>query len=50
MLDALPQIFSFFQSMVTKYWDVMVASSVLAGFLALAILDKMFHIFDIIRK
>lgn len=50
MLDAMPQIWDFFQTIVLEYWELIVGSSVLAGFLALAVLDRMFNIFDIIRR
>lgn len=50
MLEAMPEIFEFFQSLVIKYWNLIVGSSVLAGFLALAVLDRIFNIFDIIRR
>lgn len=50
MLEYLPQIFEFFVSIIQQYWVVVTGSSVLAGFAALAVLDRMFHIFDIIRR
>lgn len=49
MLEQLPLIWNFFTDMISRYWAVAAASSVLAGFLALAILDRIFNIFDIIR-
>ena len=50
MLDALPEIFDFFKSLVREYWILITGSSVLAAFLALAVMDRIFHIFDIIRR
>lgn len=50
MLEALPQIWTFLQSLFIDFWVLIVGSSVLSGFLALAVLDRMFHIFDIIRR
>lgn len=50
MLEALPQIAGFFISVLQEYWLLYTGCSVLAGFLALRILDRIFHIFDIIRR
>lgn len=50
MLDALPQIFDFFKNLVREYWILITGSSVLAAFLALSVMDRIFHIFDIIRR
>ena len=50
MLDALPEIFDFFKSLVRQYWLLITGSSVLAAFLALTVMDRIFHIFDIIRR
>lgn len=49
MLEALPDIWDFFQQVVAQYWSVIMASSVLAGFFTLAVLDRVFHIFDILK-
>lgn len=50
MLEQLPEIVDFFTDLVQRYWILITGSSVLAGFLALAVLDRIFHIFDIIKR
>ena len=50
MLEALPEMVDFFMSMIRQYWTAITGCSVLAAFLALAVLDKIFHIFDVIRR
>lgn len=50
MLDSLPQIWDFFYNTVTQYWKVITSCSVLAGFVTLAILDRLFNIFDILKR
>lgn len=49
MLDSLPLIFDYIVSMIQESWTLMTGCSVLAAFLTLRILDRMFHIFDVIR-
>ena len=49
MLEALPEMVDFFMSMIRQYWTVITGCSVLAAFLALAVIDRIFHIFDDIR-
>lgn len=50
MIEALPEIWAFFSDLVRQYWVLITGCSVLAGFFALAVLDKIFHIFDILRR
>ena len=50
MLDVLPEIFDFFKYLVHQYWILTTGSSVLAAFLALSVMNRIFHIFDIIRR
>ena len=50
MLEALPEMVEFFMSMIRQYWSLITGCSVLAAFLALAVLDRIFHIFDVIRR
>ena len=50
MIEALPQIWDFFSWLVSQYWGLITTCGILAGFFALAVLDKMFHIFDILRR
>lgn len=50
MLEALPEMVDFFMSMIQQYWTVITGCSVLAAFLSLAVLDRIFHIFDVIRR
>lgn len=50
MLEVLPEIWDFFQGIVVQYWNVIMASSVLCGFFTLAVLDRVFHIFDILKR
>ena len=50
MLEALPEMVDFFLSIIRQSWTVITGCSVLASFLALAVLDRIFHIFDVIRR
>lgn len=50
MLDALPQMVEFFMSLIRQYWALITGCSILAAFLALTVLDRIFHIFDVIRR
>lgn len=50
MLEALPQITTFLADVFQRFWVLITGCSVLAGFLALAVLDRIFHIFDILRR
>ena len=50
MLESLPLIFAYIISTIQQSWTLMTGCSVLAGFLALAVLDRLFHIFDVIRR
>ena len=50
MLEVLPEIWDFFQGIVVQYWNLIMASSVLGGFFTLAVLDRVFHIFDILKR
>lgn len=50
MIQSLPEIWDFFSWLVQKYWGLVTTCGILAGFFALAVLDKMFHIFDILRR
>lgn len=49
MLDSLPMIATFFWQILTDVFDLYTTSSVLAGFFALWLLDRMFGIFDVIK-
>lgn len=50
MLEALPEMVNFFMYTIDRCWGVITRCSVLAAFLTLAILDRIFHIFDVIRR
>lgn len=50
MLEALPEMVDFFMSIIRQYWTAITGCSILAAFLALAVLDRIFHIFDVIRR
>lgn len=50
MLEVLPQIAGFFWDLVRQFWTLQTTSSVLAGFFTLWILDRMFGIFDVLKK
>lgn len=50
MLQSLPDIVSFLFSSLTSIFNIYVTSSVLAGFFCLWILDRLFHIFDILKR
>lgn len=50
MLEAMPQIFDYVKTVCLQYWEIVLGSSVLAGFFALRVLDRMFNIFDILKR
>lgn len=50
MLDQLPLIWEFFVGIVNQYWGLVTTCGILSAFFALKVLDKIFHIFDIIRR
>lgn len=50
MLDSLPLIAAFFWEVLSKIFDLYTTSSVLCGFFVLWLLDRMFGIFDILKK
>lgn len=50
MLDELPLIADFFWTLCGQIFDLYTASSVLAGFFVLWLLDRMFGIFDILKR
>ena len=50
MLEALPEMVNFFMSIIQQYWGLITGCSVLSAFLTLAVLDRIFHIFDVIRR
>lgn len=50
VIEYLPEIASFFFGFIKDYWIAASASSVLAGFLALAVIRKILRIFDIIKR
>lgn len=50
MLQALPAIFSFFLDFLSRIFNVYVTSSVLCGFFVLWLLDRVFGIFDILKR
>ena len=50
MLEALPEMVNFFMSIIQQYWGLITGCSVLAAFLSLSVLDRFFHIFDVIRR
>lgn len=49
MLEALPLISAFFFDLAQKYWVLITGCSVLAGFLALAIVRRILRVIEIIR-
>lgn len=49
MLEALPDITVFFFDLAQKYWVLITGCSVLAGFLALAIVKRILRVLEIIR-
>lgn len=50
MLDALPAIANFFWTLCGQIFDLYTTTSVLAGFFVLWLLDRMFGIFDILKR
>lgn len=50
MLDAMPEIFDFVKNVCLQYWKIVLGSSVLAGFFSLRVLDRLFNIFDILKR
>lgn len=50
MLEVLPAIADFFWQLCGEIFDLYTTSSILAGFFVLYILDRMFGIFDILKR
>lgn len=50
MLEVLPAIADFFWLLCGEIFDLYTTSSILAGFFVLYILDRMFGIFDILKR
>lgn len=50
MLEFLGAIWEFVWRQLGAIWVLYTTSSVLAGFFALYILDRIFHIFDILKR
>lgn len=50
MLEFLGDIANFVFSQIKSIWILYTTSSVLAGFFVLWVLDRLFHIFDVLKK
>lgn len=50
MLDALPAIAGFFWEWLGKIFNLYTTCSILSGFFALWVLDRIFGIFDLLKK
>lgn len=50
MLAGVGQILSFFMSWLRNIFSLYVACDVIAAFFALWVLDRVFHVFDAIRR
>lgn len=50
MIAFLGDISQFILSNMSSVFNVYTASSILSGFFALYLMDRMFHIFDILRR
>ena len=50
MLEYLPDIGGFLFDVIGRYWALVTGCSVLAGFLALTIVKRIFRILDVIRR
>ena len=50
MLEVLGDLANFVLTQLSNIWTVYTTSSVLAGFFVLFILDRLFHIFDILKR
>ena len=50
MLEVLGDLANFVLTQLSNIWTVYTTSSVLAGFFVLLILDRLFHIFDILKR
>lgn len=50
MLEVLGDIATFVFQQFLSIWNIYTTSSVLAGFFVLWILDRMFHIFDVLKR
>lgn len=50
MLEFLGDIATFVFSQISSIWLLYTTSSVLAGFFCLWVLDRLFHIFDILKR
>lgn len=50
MLEVLGDLANFVLTQLSNIWTIYTTSSVLAGFFVLFILDRLFHIFDILKR
>lgn len=50
MLEVLGQLATFMFSQIRSIWVLYTTSSVLAGFFVLWVLDRLFHIFDVLKR
>lgn len=50
MLEFLGAIWDFIWQQLGSIWILYTTSSVLSGFFALYVLDRIFHIFDILKR
>lgn len=50
MLEVAGDIANFMLSQISSIWTLYTTSSVLCGFFCLWILDRLFHIFDILKR
>ncbi len=50
MLDALDSVVQFLFYSIQQTWQLYTMTSVLGAFFALWVLDRLFHIFDILKR
>lgn len=50
MFNVLPALSAFFWEIIVQTFDLYTTCSVLAGFFALWVIDRMFGIFDVLKR
>lgn len=50
MFSSVPALFQFVLDGLSNIFNVYVSSSILVGFFSLWVLDRLFHIFDILKR
>lgn len=50
MFSSVPALFNFILDGLSNIFTIYTTSSVLVGFFALWVLDRLFHVFDILKR